>query len=56
VLEIGVRVSWEGAPVDAETQQAFAIRRRTFALNPTALETLEEADDKTPGGDAGGDK
>jgi prepilin-type N-terminal cleavage/methylation domain-containing protein len=40
LLEIEVRVSWEGAPVDDETGEPFSIRRRTFALNPTALEAL----------------
>ena len=45
VLEIEVRVSWEGAPVDADSGEAFAIRRRTFALNPAALEALPKADD-----------
>jgi hypothetical protein len=42
LLEIEVRVSWDGAPVDRETQQAFAIRRRTIALNPAALKKLDE--------------
>jgi hypothetical protein len=47
LLEIEVRVSWEGAPADATTGEPFAIRRRTFALNPAALEAL-------PGAEAGG--
>ncbi len=47
ILEVAIRVSWDGAPVDAETQQPYAVRRRSFALNPAALETLapSEADD-----------
>jgi prepilin-type N-terminal cleavage/methylation domain-containing protein len=56
LLEIAVRVSWKDAPVDADTQQRFAIRRRTFALNPAALEGLSDADSGGPdGGDGGGD-
>jgi prepilin-type N-terminal cleavage/methylation domain-containing protein len=47
LLEIEVRVSWEGAPADSATGEPFAIRRRTFALNPAALEAL-------PGAEAGG--
>jgi prepilin-type N-terminal cleavage/methylation domain-containing protein len=42
LLEIEVRVSWDGAPVDAESGEPFAIRRRSFALNPAALELLQE--------------
>ena len=52
VLEIAVRVSWDGAPQDADTQQAYGIQRRTFALNPAALETLSAEDS----GDAGDDQ
>lgn len=44
LLEITVRVSWEGAAVDAETGEPFAIRRRTFVLNPSALEQLPKDD------------
>jgi prepilin-type N-terminal cleavage/methylation domain-containing protein len=53
LLEIAVRVSVKDAPVDSRTQQPFAIRRRTFALNPAALEGLSDADGG--GGPAGGD-
>ena len=49
LLEIEVRVSWEGAPVDSETGEPFSIRRRTFALNPAALEALAD-------GEASGDE
>jgi prepilin-type N-terminal cleavage/methylation domain-containing protein len=55
LLEIAVRVSWKDAPVDAETQQPFAIRRRTFALNPAALEGLSDADADAESGPSGGD-
>jgi prepilin-type N-terminal cleavage/methylation domain-containing protein len=53
LLEIAVRVSWDGAPVDADTGQPAAIRRRTFALNPAALEALAEADAESGGEDGG---
>jgi prepilin-type N-terminal cleavage/methylation domain-containing protein len=42
ILEIDVAVTWEGAPVDTESGEPFTIRRRSFALNPAALETLAE--------------
>ena len=51
VLEIEVRVSWDGAPVDAETGEPDAIRRRTFALNPAALESLAKLDTDGDGED-----
>jgi prepilin-type N-terminal cleavage/methylation domain-containing protein len=54
LLEIAVRVSWKDAPVDAETQQPFAIRRRTFALNPAALEGLSSAGDGAEDADGEG--
>jgi len=49
LLEIDVRVSWDGAPVDAQTGEPFAIRRRTFALNPAALDALSEEEAAAPG-------
>jgi len=54
LLEIAVRVSWKDAPVDAETQQPFAIRRRTFALNPAALEGLSGVGDGAEDADGEG--
>ena len=44
ILSISVRVTWEGAPVDADTQHPYGIQRRTFALNPSALQTLKSAE------------
>ena len=52
LLEIEVRVSWEGAPADLETGEPLAISRRTFALNPAALESLpRESSEADDGGD-----
>jgi prepilin-type N-terminal cleavage/methylation domain-containing protein len=42
--EIRVRVSWEGAPVDVESGEPDAVERRTFAIDPAALEALAEAE------------
>ncbi len=44
ILEISVRVSWDGAPLDADTQQPAGVKRRSFALNPAALETLASSE------------
>jgi hypothetical protein len=52
VLQIAVRVSWEGAPVDADSGEPYAVQRATFALNPAALATLEKSEtDDGEGGD-----
>jgi prepilin-type N-terminal cleavage/methylation domain-containing protein len=55
ILEIAIRVSWDGAPVDAESQLPYAVKRRTFVLNPAALEALasSEAGDEGGENDAG---
>jgi prepilin-type N-terminal cleavage/methylation domain-containing protein len=51
VLQIAVRVTWEGAPVDADSGDPHAVQRTTFALNPAALATLEKSE--TDGGEEG---
>jgi prepilin-type N-terminal cleavage/methylation domain-containing protein len=48
VLDVQVGVTWEGAPRDAETQVPATVRRRSFALNPAALASLESAEDGNP--------
>jgi prepilin-type N-terminal cleavage/methylation domain-containing protein len=40
LLEVEVRVTWDGAPVDDETGEPVGVRRLTFLLNPAALEAL----------------
>lgn len=42
LLQVAVRVTWEGARVDADTGEPYAIARTTYALNPAALKALGE--------------
>jgi prepilin-type N-terminal cleavage/methylation domain-containing protein len=58
IFEVSLRVSWDGAPLDAETQLPYSVKRRTFALNPAALEKLASSDAGEAGdpADEGGDE
>lgn len=40
LLEVEVRVTWDGAPLDPDTGEPRGVRRLTVLLNPAALEAL----------------
>jgi prepilin-type N-terminal cleavage/methylation domain-containing protein len=55
LLAVDVFVTWEDAAVDAETGEPLGIHRRTYALNPAALESLPgEGEDGGSGGEDSG--